>query len=99
MIVHTVNSRNVYVQLQAACPDRNAKSFSPILSLPSTIIERHELVLQWNRSLHLPLQRIQSSLDDLNMTLKKQLITVICSNPNYSIKSYRCIQIDKQVTG
>ncbi|CAF1209765.1 unnamed protein product [Rotaria sordida] len=98
MVVNASNSRHIYVELQNACSNENTKSFSPILSLPPTITERRELVFQWNRSLHFVLKRTQSSMDSLNTKFTKKLITGICSNSKYAIKSDRCTQIDKQTT-
>ncbi len=96
MIVNATNSRHIYTQLKTACPNPNVKSFSPILSLPPTINERRELVLKWNRSLHFLFQQLQSSIDDLDMKFTQQIITDICSNSKYAVKSNRCTQIDKQ---
>ncbi|CAF1674619.1 unnamed protein product, partial [Adineta ricciae] len=96
MVVKAINSRQIYIQLQKACPDPNAKLFSPLLSLPPTISERRELVYQWNRSLHFVLKQLQSSIDTLYIHLTEKIITDICSNSNYAVKSNRCTQIDKQ---
>ncbi|CAF1101094.1 unnamed protein product [Adineta ricciae] len=96
MVVKAINSRQIYTQLQKACSDPNAKSFSPLLSLPPTISERRELVYQWNRSLHFVLKQLQSSIDTLHIHLTEKIITDICSNSNYAVKSNRCTQIDKQ---
>ena len=96
MVVKAINSRQIYTQLQKACSDPNAKSFSPLLSLPPTISERRELVYQWNRSLHFILKQLQSSIDTLHIHLTEKIITDICSNSNYAVKSNRCTQIDKQ---
>ena len=96
MVVNATNSRNIYSQLQTACPNKNAKSFSPILSLPPTITERRELVFQWNKSLHLSLKQLQSSIDNLYIQITQRTSKDICSNSNYAVKSNRCTQIDKQ---
>ncbi|UJR14879.1 hypothetical protein I4U23_001863 [Adineta vaga] len=98
MVVKAINSRHIYTQLQKTCPDPNGKPFSPILSLPPTIIESPELVYQWNRSLHFLLKQLQSSIDTLSLRYTQQIITDICSNSNYAVKSNRCTQIDKQNT-
>jgi len=98
MVVNATNSRDIYTQLQIACPNSNVKPFSPILSLPPAITERRELVFQWNRSLHFVLKQLQSSIDDLNIKLTQQIIIDICSNSNFAVKSNQCTQIDKEST-
>jgi hypothetical protein len=98
MVVNVTNSRYIYTQLQTACPNVNAKSFSPILSLPPVTTERRELVSQWNRSLHFLLKQLQSSIDNLLIKLTQQISKEICSNPNFAAKSNRCTQIDKKTT-
>ncbi len=98
MVVNATNSRHIYTQLQSACPNRNVKPFSPILSLPPTINERRELVYRWNRSIHFLLKQIPSSIENLYMQFTQQIITDICSNPKYAAKSNQCTQIDKQTT-
>jgi hypothetical protein len=87
------------MQLQNACPNPNEKSFTPIRSLSPIVNERRELVTKWNKSLHLMLDQLQSSVDNLNITLTQQIITDICSNSNYAVKSSRCTQIDQHTPG
>jgi hypothetical protein len=98
MVVNVTNTRRIYTQLQSACQDPNAKPFSPILSLPPITTERRELVLKWNRSLHVLLNQLQFAIDNINMRLVHRIGTDICSNSNYTVKSNRCTQIDKQTT-
>ncbi|CAF4777399.1 unnamed protein product [Rotaria sp. Silwood1] len=98
MVVNATNNRYLYMEFQAACPNKNMKSFSPILSLPPTMTERRELVFQWNRSLHFLLKRTQSSMNNLDTKFTRKLTTGICSNSIYASKSDRCTRIDKQTT-
>ncbi|CAF2076559.1 unnamed protein product [Rotaria magnacalcarata] len=97
MAVNATNSRQIYMELQTACPNQYVKSFSPIISLSPTITERRELVFQWNKSLHVLLKRTHSSIHNLETKLTKKLMTGICSNPKYVSKSDGCTQIDKQI--
>lgn len=96
MVVNTTNSRQIYNQLQAACPNPNARSFSPIRILLPTINERHEVISKWNRSLHFLLKRTHSAIDNLNVKFIQKLMQGICTKSNYASKSDRCTQIDKQ---
>jgi hypothetical protein len=99
MVVNATNTEHTYIKLQNTCPNPNGKPFSRILSLPPIITERRELVTKWNESLHLLLDQFQISIDKLNISLTQQIITEICSNPNYSAKSNRCTQIDQHRPG
>jgi hypothetical protein len=98
MVVNATNNRRIYTQFQTACPNPNVKSFSPILSLPPTINERREIVTRWNRSLHYLFKQLYSSIENLDITFTQQIITDICSNSKYAVKSNQCTQIDKQIT-
>ena len=95
MVVNAINNRKTYTELQKACPTSDEKPFSPILSLPPIPNERPELVNERNESLHYMLDRLQSSIDNLNSSLTQQIITNVCSNSNYAVKSNRCTQIDQ----
>jgi hypothetical protein len=99
MVVNVTNTRQTYIKLQHACPNSNGKSFSPILSLTPISSEPRERVTKWNISLHSMLDQLQSSIDNLNLTLTQQIITDICSNSNYAVKSNRCTQIDQHTPG
>ena len=96
MVVNVTNTRHIYTQLQTACPHDEAKGFNPIRSLPPIINERRELVQAWNRSLHFIFHQLKSSIDNLHLRLSQQIMTDICSNINYAVKSSRCTQIDQQ---
>ncbi|CAF1103955.1 unnamed protein product [Adineta steineri] len=98
MVVKAINSRHIYTQLQNACPNSDDKPFTPILSLPPTINERRELVVKWNRSLHFLFKQLHLSIDNLYLKFTQQIITDICSNPNYASRSNQCTQINKQTT-
>ncbi|CAF1392447.1 unnamed protein product [Rotaria sordida] len=97
MVVNVINTRQIYHQLQNACPNSNEKSFQPIVSLSPITSERRELVKKWNVSLHFMLDQLQSSITNLNTSLTQQITTNICSKPNYAVKSSRCTQIDQHV--
>lgn len=96
MVVNVTNNRQIYMELQNACPNQYVKSFSPILLLPPTITERRELVSQWNSSLYLLLKRTQSSINNLDEQFTNRLTMDICSSSTYASKSDGCTQIDKQ---
>jgi hypothetical protein len=95
MVVNATNTRQTYTKLQKMCPNSDEKPFSPILSLPPIPNERAGLVNERNESLHSMLDRLQSSIDNLNTSLTQQIITNICSNSNYAVKSNRCTHIDQ----
>lgn len=99
MVVNATNTRKTYTQLQNSCPNSNGKPFSPILSLSPIISERRELVTKWNETIHWMLDQLQTSIDNLNTSLTQQIITDICSNSNYAVKSERCTQIDQHMPG
>lgn len=98
MVVNATNSRRIYTEFQNTCPNSNIKPFSPILSLPPTINERRESVLRWNRSIHYLFKQLYSSMENLDMKLIQQIITDICSNPKYAVKSNQCTQINQEIT-
>jgi hypothetical protein len=95
MVVNATNTQKTYMKLQTACPNEHEKPFSPIISLSPIPNERPELVNERNESLHFMLNQLQSSIDNLNTSLTQQIITDICSNSNYAVKSNRCTQIDQ----
>jgi hypothetical protein len=95
MVINATNTRQTYVELHKSCPNPDKKPFSPILSLSPIINERRELVTKWNESLHLMLDQLQTSIDTLNVSLTQKIITDICSNSNYAVKSNSCTQIDQ----
>ncbi|UJR31829.1 hypothetical protein I4U23_019306 [Adineta vaga] len=97
MAINTANSEKIYRKLKDACPDPNRKAFSPILSLPPTISERHEIILKWNDTLHATLEHLQMSIGSLNESLPKRIINDICLNSNYAVKSSRCTSIDQHM--
>ena len=97
MVVNTTNDRHIHMKLQAACPYAHEKPFSPILSLSPAINERPELIIQRNQSLHFLLNQLQSSINSLDTDLTQQIITDICSNSNYAVKSNRCTRIDQSM--
>ncbi|CAF3776556.1 unnamed protein product [Rotaria sp. Silwood1] len=97
MVVNATNTRQTYHQLQNACPNSNEKPYQPIVSLSPITSERRELVRNWNISLHFMLDQLQSSIAYLNTNLTQQIMTNICSNSNYAVKSSRCIQIDQHM--
>jgi hypothetical protein len=99
MVVNATNARTTYTQLQNACPSPNEKPFSRIVSLSPIISERRELVRKWNESLHWMLDQLQTSIENLNTSLTQQIITDICSNSDYAVKSNRCTQIDQHMPG
>jgi hypothetical protein len=95
MVINATNTRQTYMKLQQACSNPHEKSFSPILSLSPIINERREFVTQWNESFHEMLDELQSSIDKLNISLTQPIITKICLNSSYAVKSNRCTQIDQ----
>jgi hypothetical protein len=95
MVVNATNTRKTYIKLQTSCPNLHEKPFSPIISLSPIVTERREFVTQWNDSLHVMLDQLQLSIDNLNTSLIQQIITDICMNSNYAVKSNRCTQIDQ----
>jgi len=95
MVINLTNTRQTYMILQKACPNPHEKPFSPIISLSPITSERRELVIERNESLHSMLDQLQSSIDNLNTSLTQQIITDICLNSNYAVKSNRCTQIDQ----
>ena len=97
MVVNLSNSEQIYKKLKHACPDPNRKEFSPIRSLSPTINERHDIVIQWNNTLHATLSRLQLSIENLNESLPTRIIKDICSSSNYAVKSERCTQIDQHM--
>ena len=97
MVVNATNDRQIHMKLQTACPNPNEKPFSPIRSLSPVINERPELVTQRNQSLHILLNQLQSSINNLQADLTQQIITDICSNSNYAVKSNRCTRIDQSM--
>ncbi|CAF3803762.1 unnamed protein product [Adineta steineri] len=99
MVINATNNRLTYTQLQNTCSNPKEKPYSPILSLPPIISERRELVTKWNESLHSMLNQLQTSINNLNSTLMQHIITNICSNSNYAVKSNRCTQIDQHTPG
>ena len=98
MVVNATNDRQIHMKLQAACPNPNEKAFSPIRSLSPIISERPELVIQRNQSLHILLNQLQSSINNLQPDLTQQIIADICSNSNYAVKSIRCTQVDQSMS-
>lgn len=95
MVINVTNTRKTYTQLQKFCPHKDEKLFTPLLSVLPTLNERREFVTQWNISLHSMLNKLQTSIDNLNTSLTQPIITNICLNSNYAVKSNRCTQIDQ----
>jgi hypothetical protein len=95
MVINATNTRQTYMKLLNACPNPHGKPFSPIISVSPITNERREFVIKWNESLHLMLDQLQSSIDNLNTSLTQQIINDICLNSKYAVKSNRCTQIDQ----
>lgn len=92
MIVNASNSRRLYGQIQRFCPNKNMKTFSPILSLPPTIVERREVVTRWNRTIHSLFKQLHLTLENLEHYSKEKISFELCSNPAYASKSQFCTE-------
>ena len=94
LIVNATRNSRYFQHLETNCPNSLAKISSTFRTFPPIPTERREFLFHSNRSLHFIYHQLKSSIENLHIRLSQQIISDVCSNEIYALKSNRCTQID-----